>query len=438
MALLYLDVALLSVLAHVLDLGRLGVCLLAMVLFVTLAYITSSTLVLDDSLLVHLHTLQLQLGDYTLTTGTTMSLLTGIATLTIVLVVTMIVCYGVYYMFYDGRLSGFLLSIGSFATYMLLIVLASDLLTIMIGWEYIGLYSYALIAFFGTRLSTTRSGSKSMLMNKLGDVLLLIAFGCLLILGSTHLTLLSLPSVSALDMRYSLSLLMIGIVITKSAQWPLHTWLLDAMEGPVPVSALIHAATLVMSGYFIYAKVLYSLDLAASSLWPLWLVFVVLGVCVVGVSSVSTKDLKRCIAYTTVIQMGYVIFIFTILGSAASWYVFAHIAYKALTFLICGVFIHTGAIIQDVRFSRAAGVSSLSLLTMLVVVACFAIGLWYTVVAAWKDAMFLGFTAPIAGWSWDIIAFLVIHVLLNIVWAVSLLARYYTSLNQGRSVKYDK
>lgn len=430
MALLYLDAAFLILLAHVLDLGRLGATLLALFLLVGAAYVCVHTLALDDSLLIHLHTLQFQLGDYALTMGTTMSLLTGIASLTIFLIVINIVAYGVYYMFYDGRLAGFLLSICSFATYMLLIVLASDMLTVMIGWEYIGLYSYALISFYASRLSTTRSGSKSMIINKLGDIFLLLSFGVLLLLGSTHLTLMSLPSMSTVDLRYGLSLLLIGIVITKSAQWPLHTWLLDAMEGPVPVSALIHAATLVMSGYFIYAKVLHSLDLASSALWPLWLVFVILGVVVVGTTSVSTKDLKRCIAYTTVIQMGYVIFVFTLLGPAASWYVFAHIAYKALTFLIMGVFIHTGGVIQDVRFSRAAGVTSLSLLTMLIVVACFAIGMWYTVVAAWKDAMFLGFTAPIAGWSMDIVLFLVAHVLLNIIWAVSLLARYYTSLNQ--------
>ena len=245
-----------------------------------------------------------------------------------------------------------------FVFFMLLLVLGGNYVIMYIGWEGISLCSYLLIGFWFKDHENTNAGKKSFIMNRIGDVGFLLAIFWLLSLFGTvsyhelynsqsgFITLLS--TVNSTDM-VGISLLFLLGASAKSAQIPLYTWLPDAMAGPTPVSALIHAATMVTAGIYLIARsnILYSL--APTTL------AIVAGVGIAtaifaAIIALRQNDIKKVLAYSTVSQLGYM---FLGLGvgaySAAVFHVMTHAFFKGLLFLGAGAVIHAMGGEQDIR-----------------------------------------------------------------------------------------
>ena len=240
-----------------------------------------------------------------------------------------------------------------FAFGMLLLVLAGDLASFFIGWEVMGLCSYLLIGFWFARERARRAAVKAFLVTRVGDVLMLIGFalcwrfsGSLSlgeILGAENLARMAaepsgIPHLSAAGLA---ALLLLAGTIGKSAQWPLHVWLPDAMEGPTPVSALIHAATMVSAGVYLLLRIA-PLTAAGGPIPSGAAVF--LGACtalLAAAIALTQGDLKRTLAYSTVSQLGYMVAAVGIgATAAAAFHLAVHAFFKALLFLGAGSVAH--------------------------------------------------------------------------------------------------
>nr|AIK66623.1 NADH dehydrogenase subunit 5 [Rotundella rotunda] len=257
--------------------------------------------------------------------------------------------YTMGYMQADPHLPRFLSYLSLFTGSMLLLVTCNDLLTMLVGWEMIGVCSYLLIGFWFHRLSATKAAQKAMLVNRVSDTGLLL--GLLMAwwyFGSTDYAVLTRTRTSAFYADWVCLALLAG-ALGKSAQVGLHVWLRDRMEGPTPVSALIHAATLVTAGVYLVAR--------TSALWECSLLGRSLLVWVGAVTSLMAaslglvqNDLKRVIAYSTCSQLGYMM---VSLGLShyglAIFHLMTHACFKALLFLGAGVLIHRTADVQDLR-----------------------------------------------------------------------------------------
>ena len=269
-----------------------------------------------------------------------------------VTVTTVSLCVHIYslgYMQNDPHLPRFMSYLSLFTGGMLILVTANDLITLLVGWELIGVCSYLLIGFWFHRLSATKAAQKAVLVNRVSDTALMVGLmASWWYLGSTDLTLLVATSTSAAYTDFLCAMLLAG-ALGKSAQIGLHVWLADAMEGPTPVSALIHAATLVTAGIYLIAR--------TSSLWEcsVWgrsaLVWVgALTSFMAASMGLAQNDMKRVIAYSTCSQLGYMM---VALGYShyglAIYHLMTHACFKALLFLGAGVAIHATADMQDLR-----------------------------------------------------------------------------------------
>lgn len=275
--------------------------------------------------------------------------LTACMMLTVTSVSLCVHIYSLGYMQADPHLPRFLSYLSLFTGSMLLLVTATDLVTLLVGWEMIGVSSFLLIGFWFHRLSATKSAQKAVLVNRVSDTLLMIGlFASWWYVGSTDLTVLAATSVVSQYTDF-LCLLFLGGALGKSAQIGLHVWLADAMEGPTPVSALIHAATLVTAGVYLIAR--------TSSVWECSVLGRTTLVFVGAVTSFMAatlglvqNDLKRVIAYSTCSQLGYMT---VALGLShyglAIYHLMTHACFKALLFLGAGVAIHATADVQDLR-----------------------------------------------------------------------------------------
>lgn len=268
--------------------------------------------------------------------------------LVMLLVVTiisfLILLYSVGYMAEQEGYARFFAYMNLFVGSMLLLVLADNLLLLYFGWEGVGLCSYLLIGFWYTDPANVRAAMKAFIITRIGDVSLAIA----LFLLFTRLGTLQIQEVMVLASRHwpvgsSLAVLaaalLLGGAVGKSAQLPLQTWLPDAMAGPTPVSALIHAATMVTAGVYLIARTHTLFSLAP----PVELLVAVIGVLTLLIgafSALAQHDLKRILAYSTMSQIGYM---FLALGvgawSAAIFHLVTHACFKALLFLAAGVVI---------------------------------------------------------------------------------------------------
>ena len=243
---------------------------------------------------------------------------------------------------------------------MLLLVMAGNFVVMYMGWEGVGLCSYFLIGFWFKVNENNKAGSKAFIMNRIGDLAFLIAVFWLVAKLNTVsfdqiFTTASLDRLSTLDITVITILLFIGAT-GKSAQIPLFTWLPDAMAGPTPVSALIHAATMVTAGVYMIARsnVLYSLAPVTLNV----IAYVGLATALVAASiAIKQNDIKKVLAYSTVSQLG---FMFLALGcgayTAAVFHVLTHAFFKALLFLGSGSVIHAMGGEQDIR--KMGGLSS--------------------------------------------------------------------------------
>jgi NADH-quinone oxidoreductase subunit L len=241
-----------------------------------------------------------------------------------------------------------------FLFFMTVLVLAGNFLLMFVGWEGVGLASYLLIGFYFERNSAAAAGKKAFIVNRIGDFGFLI--GIFLVL-STFGTL----SFNLIAMRLSLSPDWSGTALTviclclllgaagKSAQLPLYIWLPDAMEGPTPVSALIHAATMVTAGVYMIARTHLLFDRAPIALWTVAIVGAASALFAATIALVQT-DIKRVLAYSTISQLGYMFMACGVAAySAAIFHLVMHAFFKALLFLAAGSVIHAMGGEQDLR-----------------------------------------------------------------------------------------
>jgi NADH-quinone oxidoreductase subunit L len=270
---------------------------------------------------------------------------------------TLIHLYAIGYMHGDSRFSRFFAYLNLFAASMLVLVLGSSFLLTFMGWEGVGLCSYLLVSFWFERNSAAVAGKKAFVTNRVGDFGFMIAMFLIFqklgtldysALGSTH----AVPSVIA-SMPQStvtaIALLLFVGAMGKSAQLPLHIWLPDAMEGPTPVSALIHAATMVTAGVFLVVRAHVFFDFSNHAGTVVAWVGAITALYAASVALVQ-NDIKRVLAYSTISQLGYM-FLAVGVGaySAAIFHMITHAFFKALLFLGAGSVIHGMHDEQDMR-----------------------------------------------------------------------------------------
>jgi proton-translocating NADH-quinone oxidoreductase chain L len=250
--------------------------------------------------------------------------------LTVLTVSFAVHCYALVYMREDPHLSLFISYLSFFTLFMQVLVAAQDLVVMLVGWEGIGVFSYLLIGYWNHRLSASKSAMKAVVVNRLSDGLLL--FGILYVYyytGTVEYDLIQLQPSGMLG-----TAILIG-AMGKSAQILFHVWLADAMEGPTPVSALIHAATLVCAGVYVVVRLntLYNTDV---------LLVGALTALMAGIFGMYQMDLKRVIAYSTCSQLGYM-FVSVGLGDfgpdASICHLMTHASFKAALFLGAGTVI---------------------------------------------------------------------------------------------------
>jgi NADH-quinone oxidoreductase subunit L len=261
--------------------------------------------------------------------------------------------YSAGYMHDDEGFSRFFAYLNLFIFFMLLLVLGSNYLIMFVGWEGVGLCSYLLIGFWFKNTAYNNAAKKAFVMNRIGDlgfllgiILIYVTFGSI----SYHDVFLSATTMSSGNSALTAITLLLFIgAMGKSAQLPLYTWLPDAMAGPTPVSALIHAATMVTAGIYMIARSNILYTLAPFSME----VVAIVGACTLlfaATIGLAQNDIKKVLAYSTVSQLGYM---FLALGvgayTGAVFHVMTHAFFKALLFLGAGSVIHAMGGEQDIR-----------------------------------------------------------------------------------------
>src|SRR6266571_1083097 len=259
--------------------------------------------------------------------------------------------YSVGYMHGEEGFTRFFAYMNLFMVSMLLLVMGNNYAVLFIGWEGVGLCSYLLIGYYYDRVSAAKAATKAFVVNRIGDAGFLIAIFLVFARFGTLDYTEVFAKADTLDSTTAFAIavcLLIGAV-GKSAQLGLHTWLPDAMEGPTPVSALIHAATMVTAGVYMVARLSPMFEYAPTALA---VVGVIGGTTAVFAASVgmAQNDIKRVIAYSTCSQLGYMFFAAGVSAyGAAMFHLFTHAFFKALLFLGAGSVIHAMSAEQDMR-----------------------------------------------------------------------------------------
>jgi NADH-quinone oxidoreductase subunit L len=260
--------------------------------------------------------------------------------------------YAVGYMHGDSRFSKFFLYLNLFAFSMLMLVLGSNMLVTFLGWEGVGTCSYLLISFWHERESAATAGKKAFVTNRVGDwgfmMAMFFAFWAVGSLDYLHIN----AAAGTLSGTTATAIALFAFIgaCGKSAQLPLYLWLPDAMEGPTPVSALIHAATMVTAGVYLMCRISPILEVSAN--YAGWIIAIVGAATALFAATVavSQNDIKKVLAYSTVSQLGYM---FLAVGSgayvAAIFHMVTHAFFKALLFLGSGSVIHGMHHEQDMR-----------------------------------------------------------------------------------------
>jgi NADH-quinone oxidoreductase subunit L len=259
--------------------------------------------------------------------------------------------YSIGYMHGDERFSRFFAYLNLFIFSMLMLVLGSSFLVTFLGWEGVGLCSYLLVSFWFERNAAAVAGKKAFVTNRVGDVGFLLAM-FLIFASYGSLNYAAIPvgahSISS-GTATAIALLLLVAAIGKSAQIPLHLWLPDAMEGPTPVSALIHAATMVTAGIFLLCRAHMFLDVSADAGTVVAWVGGITAL-LAGTVAILQPDIKRVLAYSTVSQLGYMFLAIGIHAyTAAVFMVLCHAFYKGCLFLGAGSVIHGNHDVQDMR-----------------------------------------------------------------------------------------
>ena len=259
--------------------------------------------------------------------------------------------YSIGYMGEDAAYSRYFAYLNLFMASMLLLVLGGSLLTLFVGWELVGLCSYLLIGFWFARPAAATAGRKAFVVNRIGDAAFLLGMVALALSAGTleFDGVIAATSDLAPAAVTAITLLLFAGATGKSAQLPLYTWLPDAMEGPTPVSALIHAATMVTAGVYMVGR-LYPLFAAAEV--TLTVVAVVGGLTALFAATIALVqwDLKRVLAYSTISQLGYMFVGLGVLAPAAGmFHLTTQAFFKALLFLAAGSVMHAMGGVIDMR-----------------------------------------------------------------------------------------
>jgi NADH-quinone oxidoreductase subunit L len=249
--------------------------------------------------------------------------------------------YSVAYLHDDPRYGPYAAQISLFTGAMLLVVTSGDLIGLLVGWEVMGACSYLLIGHDRRLPEAPAAAVKAFLVTRVGDVGFLLGIALLVgSAGTSRISVVLTHHYSTATLTVALLLLLAGVA-GKSAQFPLHTWLPDAMAGPTPISALIHAATMVAAGVYVVFRMypLYEQSPAAlATLGVLAAITILLG----ALSATAQDDMKRVLAWSTVSQIGYMTGALAVGSPAAAlFHLLTHAAFKALLFLAAGAVIHT-------------------------------------------------------------------------------------------------
>lgn len=282
--------------------------------------------------------------------GANVSLLWDPLSALMVMVVTgvgsLIHLYSIGYMHGDERYGRFFAYLNLFAASMLILVLADNFALMFVGWELVGLSSYLLISFWFTKPSAAAAGKKAFVVNRIGDwgflvavMLIFAAFGTV----DFGVVFAEAPVVLTTAMATAITLLLFVGAAGKSAQIPLYVWLPDAMEGPTPVSALIHAATMVTAGVYMIARTAALFELAPASSGVVATVGALTALLAATIA-IGQRDIKRVLAYSTISQLGYMVLAVGVTAyTAGMFHLMTHAFFKALLFLGAGSVIHAMA-----------------------------------------------------------------------------------------------
>jgi NADH-quinone oxidoreductase subunit L len=281
----------------------------------------------------------------------------GFAALVAVLVGVVASCVQIYstgYLRDDPRYPSYAALVSLFTSAMLLVVYSGDLIVLLVGWEIMGICSYFLVGHYWETPEARAASIKAFLVTKLGDIPFLIGLFALgTDAGSFRISrVLGTVAGGGLHHPTLVALLLLAGVAGKSAQFPLHTWLPDAMAGPTPVSALIHAATMVAAGVYFIARLLPVFEASSAAMLVL---AVMAAVTMAGsaLAALAQDDIKRVLAYSTIGQLGYMTGALAVGDrGAAVFHLLAHGAFKALLFLAAGVIIHAAGTNSLAAMSR--------------------------------------------------------------------------------------
>ncbi|GAA4301614.1 NADH-quinone oxidoreductase subunit L [Streptomyces venetus] len=281
----------------------------------------------------------------------------GFAALVAVLVGLVASCVQIYstgYLRDDPRYPSYAALVSLFTSAMFLVVYSGDLIVLLVGWEVMGICSYFLVGHYWETPEARSASLKAFLVTKLGDVPFLIGlFALATDAGSFRITkVLGAVASGGLDHPTLIALLLLAGVAGKSAQFPLHTWLPDAMAGPTPVSALIHAATMVAAGVYFIARLLPVFE-ASQAAMAVLAVMAAVTMAGSGLAALAQDDIKRVLAYSTIGQLGYMTGALAVGDrGAAVFHLLSHGAFKALLFLAAGVIIHAAGTNSLAAMSR--------------------------------------------------------------------------------------
>jgi len=275
---------------------------------------------------------------------------------TVVAVITLCVqIYSLSYMKHDPARGRFFAFLALFEWAMLSFVYSPSLMQTFVFWELVGLASFFLIGFWYRKPSAIAAAKKAFIMTRIGDVGLFI--GLILLFQTAHT--LDIPTLNAMTFESGrielITLLLFVGIVGKSAQFPLHTWLPDAMEGPTPVSALLHSATMVAAGVFLFAR-FHPLFLQAERTLTIVLAIATFTAVLSSTMAMAATDMKRVLAYSSISQLG-----FMLMGLGAGnlyagfFHLTTHAIFKALLFLCAGAYIHQFETNDMVAMGRAGG-----------------------------------------------------------------------------------
>ncbi len=361
----------------------------------------------------------LNVGDFQVPIGLLVDPLSAVMMLVVTFVGFLIHVYSIGYMHDDRGYARFFTYLNLFMFSMLVLVLANNYLLMFLGWEGVGLCSYLLIGFWYEKKSASDAGKKAFVVNRIGDAGFLLG---LFLIWSTFGSLKYAEVFKAVDpalgtgIYTAITLLLFVGATGKSAQLPLYVWLPDAMEGPTPVSALIHAATMVTAGVYMVARSHPLYDLAPFSLEVVAWVGALTAVFAATIALVQ-NDIKRVVAYSTISQLGYM-FLGAGAGAYASgiFHLGTHAFFKALLFLGAGSVIHSLHGEQDIR--KMGGLWKAMPITA-----------WTFLLASLANAGIF----PLAGfWSKDEILFNAFKHGMTVPWLLGLIGAFLTAFYMFR------